>query len=267
MQDLDHATQHDYETLLVRRDNAVCTVTLNRPERRNALTEQMYHELAVLFAALTLDPSVRVLVVRGAGGAFCSGAEVGQTMDERIAGITRMRRHSEVSVQLHRLPMPTIAVVEGAAVGAGCNLALGCDLVVATEGGFFAELFVKRGMGFDWGGSWLLPRLVGLRKAKELAFFGGRIYGPEAEAIGLINRVVPADELDAFVAEWATELAESAPLALTMLKEELHASSHPPFTAMIGLETYGQIAQRSTADATEGFQSFLEKRPARFEGL
>jgi 2-(1,2-epoxy-1,2-dihydrophenyl)acetyl-CoA isomerase len=122
-------------------------------------------------------------------------------------------------------------------------------------------------MGFDWGGSWLLPRLVGLRKAKELAFFGGRIYGPEAEAIGLINRVVPADDHDAFVAEWAAELAESAPLALTMLKEELHLSSHPPFTAMIGLETYGQIAQRSTADATEGFQSFLEKRPARFEGL
>lgn len=266
MHEVQDATEQIYEAVLVERLGSVMTVTLNRPERKNALTEGMYSELGHLFHGLASDASVRVLVIRGAGGAFCSGAEVGQQRDENLAAITRMRHHGDVANQLHRLPMPTIAVVEGAAVGAGCNLALGCDLVVATDEGFFAELFVKRGMGFDWGGSWLLPRLVGLRRAKELAFFGGRIYGAEAAEVGLINRMVPADELDAFVADWATQLAESAPLALTMLKEELHASMHPAFAAAISTETYGQTSASSTADSKEGFASFLEKRPPRFEG-
>lgn len=261
----DSIERDESSPLLVTTEGAVVTVTLNRPHRRNALTEEMYQSIADVVHQLHSATDVRALILTGAGGSFCSGADVSAARDD-TAPITRMRHHSDVALAIHRLPFPTIAAVDGPAVGAGCNMALGCDLVLASDRAFFAEVFVRRGMGFDWGGSWLLPRLVGMRMAKELAFFGERVPADEALRIGLVNRVVPVEELLPLAAEWAGRLASSAPLALTMLKEELHVSVGPPMATALGAETYGQIVQRATSDATEGFASFLEKREPRFEG-
>ena len=132
-----------------------------------------------------------------------------------------MRHVGDVALALHRLPQPTIAKVRGVAVGAGCNLALGCDLVVAGETARFSEIFAKRGLSVDFGGSWVLPRRVGLHRAKELAFFADIIEANEAERIGLVNRVVPDGELDAFVDDWATRLAAGPPIALALTKRLL----------------------------------------------
>lgn len=231
----------------------------------NALTEEMYSKLTHIAIDLHFDDLIRVVVIAGSGGAFCSGVDVSETQDE-VPALTRVRRHGELARLIQQLPMPTIAAVDGPAVGAGCNLALGCDLVVASDRASFAELFVKRGMGLDWGGSWLLPRLVGLRKAKEIAFFGNRITAGEALELDLINRVVSTAELADTVNEWATKLAQSAPLALSLIKAELNASVGPALSSMLQIETYGQVSARGTRDAAEGFASFIEKRPPRFEG-
>src|SRR6187401_1083982 len=153
------------ETLIVERDGGIVTVTLNRPEKKNAANAQMWDELRDTFAAVALNPEDRVLVITGAGDAFCSGADLTAnvtTSDEN--GMTRMRRIGGTALALHRLAKPTIAKVNGVAAGAGLNLALGCDLIVASETARFSEIFARRGMSLDFGGSWLLPRLIGLHK-------------------------------------------------------------------------------------------------------
>ena len=135
-----------------------------------------------------------------------------------------MRHVGDVALALHRLPQPTIAKVNSVAVGAGCNLALGCDLIVASDEARFSEIFARRGLSIDFGGSWLVPRLIGLHKAKELALFADIISAKEAEAMGLVNRVVPAGQLDAFVADWAHRLAQGPPIALAQTKRLLNDS-------------------------------------------
>ena len=175
-------------------------------------------------------------------------------------------RQCRLALALHRLPKPTIAKVDGVAVGAGCNLAFGCDLVVASERARFSEIFSRRGLSIDFGGSWLLPRRLGLHKAKELAFFADLIGAVEAAQLGLVNRVVPADDLDDFVAGWAARLAASPPLALSLTKALLDDSSSMSMATAIEREAEAQAVCIGSEDGREALSAFLEKREARFSG-
>ena len=214
----------------------------------------------------------RVLVITGAGGAFSSGADL--TDPDTVGGLSggpagsleAMRRIHALPLALHRLAKPVLAVVPGVAVGAGCNLALACDLVVAGSDARFSEIFVRRGLTLDFGGSWLLPRLVGLQRAKELAFLGDMIDATRAEALGLVNRVVPAADLEEEGRRLAARLAAGPPVALAITKQALHQGLSLSLTESLELESLGQTLCLSTADVAEAMRAFIERREPRFEG-
>src|SRR5262249_27152354 len=190
------------ETLLVERaDNGVVTLTLNRPEKKNAINGTMFNELLDVFRQVNDSTAHRVLVITVAGDAVCSRPDLAARGNDTRHALLRLHWVADIALALHRIPKPIIAKVNGVAVGAGLNLALGCDLIVASESARFSEIFARRGLTVDFGGSWLLPRLIGMHRAKELAFFADIISAKEAE-IGLVNRVVAASQLDAFVADW-----------------------------------------------------------------
>ena len=255
------------ETLVVEQNGAVLQVTLNRPQVRNAMNDQMWDEMLDLFRRVAVDDSVRVVVVTGAGGAFCSGADLsggGSTLSTQP--LSHMRHIGDVVLALHRLPKPTIAKVGGVAAGAGCNLALGCDLVVASDDARFSEIFARRGLSLDFGGSWLLPRLIGLHKAKELAFFADVISAQEAKEFGIVNRVVPAAELDTFVSGWADRLAAGPPVALSLTKTMLNASLSATMDEALEHEARSQAVNLRTEDAIEAMKAFVEKREPSFKG-
>jgi 2-(1,2-epoxy-1,2-dihydrophenyl)acetyl-CoA isomerase len=254
------------ETLRVERADGVVTVSMDRPERKNAINDVMWVELWETFESVSRSSEDRVLVVTGAGGAFCSGQDLSGVTGAGDHGLVRMRRVGDVALALHRMPKPTIAKVDGIAAGAGCNLALGCDLIVASEDARFSEIFSRRGLSVDFGGSWLLPRLIGLHRAKELAFFAEIVSAKEAADIGLVNRVVPAAELDAFVDEWARTLAAGPPLALSMTKTLLNNGLVTSMEQAVEDEARCQALNFSTADAVEAMQAFSEKRDPNFRG-
>jgi 2-(1,2-epoxy-1,2-dihydrophenyl)acetyl-CoA isomerase len=254
------------ETLLVERDAGIVTVTLNRPEKKNAANEQMWNDLLEVLTEVGDSDADRVLVITGAGGAFCSGADLSSTDSLTRNGLARMRHIGSVALALHRLPKPAIAKVNGVAAGAGCNLALGCDLIVASDTARFSEIFARRGLSVDFGGSWLLPRLVGLHKAKELALLADVIDAHEAERLGIVNRVVPAAELDAFVDDWARRLAAGPPMALSMTKTMLNNSLMVSMDQALEDEARSQSVNFSTKDFGEAIAAFVQKRDPSFEG-
>src|SRR6476646_7017660 len=230
------------ETLQIERDGGVVTITLDRPRVKNAMNAAMWEELLDVLATVAVTPTDRAVVVTGAGGDFCSGADLsggGPFGPEQHMTFT-MQWINQVPLALHRLPKPTIAKVRGVAAGAGANLALGCDLIVAGERARFAEIFAKRGLSVDFGGSWLLPRLIGLHRAKQLAFFGDLLSAAEADRMCLVNEVVPDDQLDAFVADWAQRLAAGPSVALAQTKRLLNDSVQGAQTAALDDEGVGQ---------------------------
>jgi 2-(1,2-epoxy-1,2-dihydrophenyl)acetyl-CoA isomerase len=251
-------------------DEGIVTVTLNRPEKKNAVNGTMWDELLATFRDLGARSDVRVVVITGAGGAFCSGADLSGTGGGGAqAGqhqLAAMRHVGDVALALARLPQPTIAKVRGVAVGAGCNLALGCDLVVASDNARFSQIFARRGLSVDFGGSWLLPRRIGLHRAKELAFFADIIDAGEADRIGLVNRVVADDELDGFVADWARRLVKSPPIALAQTKRMLNNAMTATLEQALDDEGAAQTVNFGTRDTIEAIQAFVEKREPRFEG-
>ena len=258
--------QH-HQTLVVDRVDGVLTVTLDRPERKNALNDRMLIELLELLGSTADDPEVRAVVLTGAGDAFCSGwdlADPGE-VDDR-SGLARMRRLHRLATALHELPQPTLARINGVAAGAGLNLALGCDLTVASADARFSQIFARRGLATDFGGAWLLPRLIGLHRAKELALFGDVVGAEEAHRLGLVNRVVAPDELEAAVAEWANRLAGGPPLALAQIKGMLNRSFETSFAAGLDAETTAQALCFTSADTAEAMGAFFDKRDPRFEG-
>jgi 2-(1,2-epoxy-1,2-dihydrophenyl)acetyl-CoA isomerase len=254
------------ETIVVERAGGVVTITLNRPERKNAINLTMWDELLAAFQEIADGTTDRVLVITGAGGAFCSGADLGGGVTSDRHQLAQMRHVADVAIRLHRLTIPTIAKVGGVAAGAGLNLALGCDLIVASDEARFSEIFARRGLSIDFGGSWLLPRLIGLHKAKELAFFADIISAKEAEAIGIVNRVVPAGDLDAFVDHWASKLAAGPPLALSLTKTMLNNAFAVSMDQALEDEGRSQTVNFSTADTMEAMRAFMEKRDPKFEG-
>jgi 2-(1,2-epoxy-1,2-dihydrophenyl)acetyl-CoA isomerase len=255
------------ETLIVNRaGNGVVTLTLNRPEKKNAMSATMFDELLAVFREVDQSSADRVLVITGAGDAFCSGADLGDRAKETRHTLVRLHWVADVALALHRIPKPVIAKVNGVAAGAGANLALGCDLIVASESARFSEIFARRGLSIDFGGSWLLPRLIGMHRAKELAFFADIIGAKEAADFGLVNRVVPAGQLDAFVTDWADRLAAGPPLALSLTKRLLTNSFSMSMDEALEAEGMAQTVNAGTEDAPEAIRAFLEKREPKFKG-
>jgi len=250
-------------------DGAVVTITLNRPEKKNAINGVMWDELLATFREIAQGDD-RVVVLTGAGGAFCSGADLSgggaDTGSRPQHPLAAMRHVGDVALALHRLPQPTIAKVGGVAAGAGANMAFSCDLIVAADDARFTEIFARRGLTIDFGGSWVLPRLVGLHKAKELAFFADIISAKEAEALGVVNRVVPAGELDAFVDDWARRLALGPPIALAQTKRLLNNAMAVTMEQALEGEGTAQTVNFGTADTAEAMAAFLAKREPHFEG-
>ena len=255
------------ETLLVdRASNGVVTLTLNRPEKKNAINATMFNELLQAFREVDASPADRVLVLTGSGDAFCSGADLGDRGKDTRHPLARLHWVADIALALHRIPKPAIAKVNGVAAGAGMNLALGCDLIVAAESARFSEIFARRGLSIDFGGSWLLPRLIGLHRAKELALLADIISAKEAADLGLVNRVVPTTQLDAFVADWADRLAAGPPLALAMTKRLLTNAMSMSMDEALEAEGLAQTVNSATEDAPEAIRAFLEKREPRFKG-
>lgn len=238
------------ESLRLERRDGVVTLTIDRPERRNALDVPTWQALAGALREAGGRPDDRVVVLRGAGGTFCAGGDLSGAADpaappgaaanpvEAVAGAMR-RSVSAACLALHRLPIPAIAAVEGVAAGAGANLAFGCDLVVAGASARFGEVFIRRALPLDSGGSWLLPRLVGLKKAKELAFFGDWLGAEEAAELGLVNRVCADAEVQETARAWAERLAGSSRVALALSKQALDRSSALSFEEALELEALG----------------------------
>jgi 2-(1,2-epoxy-1,2-dihydrophenyl)acetyl-CoA isomerase len=254
------------ETLQVERRDAIVTVTFNRPEKKNAVNGTMWQELLATFREIASSSTDRCVVLTGAGGAFCSGADLtnpGGTPKHQLAA---MRDVGEVILALHNLVQPTIAKVTGVAAGVGANMALGCDLIVASEEARFSEIFAKRGLSLDGGGSWLLPRLVGMHKAKELALFADIILAKEAAELGLVNRVVAAAQIDAFVDDWAARLAAGPPIALGLSKKMLNNSFAVTMEQALEDEGRAQTVNFGTRDTVEAITAFAQKREPTFEG-
>jgi enoyl-CoA hydratase/carnithine racemase len=248
--------------VIVERADGVVTITLNRPERRNAITGALVEELIGALEDVARRPEDRAVVLTGAGGAFCSGMDLAAPVEPDP--LTFMTRVGQLCTLLHDLPRPTIAKVAGPAMGFGCNLAFCCDLVVAGESAVFGEIFAQRGIALDGGASWSLPRLVGIAKAKELVFFGTELPAEEAQRIGLVNRAVPDAELDPFVTDWAQRLADGPTLALSMMKSALNASFETAFRRAVDAEALNQAVAFRTAEAKEAGRAFVERRPPRF---
>ncbi len=254
------------ETIEVTRLAGVVTVTLNRPAKKNAITVRMWEELLATFREVGASDEDRVMVLTGAGGAFCGGADLWAPGGPPRHGLAKMRQVGTVCQALHDLPQPTIAKVAGVAAGAGANLALGCDLVVCADDARFSQIFAKRGLTVDAGGSWLLPRLIGLAKAKELAFFAEMLTAEQADRFGLVNRVLPRDQLDAFVDDWAARLAGGPPIALAQTKRLLNGSFQMSMDEALAAEAASQTVNFATKDTAEAIEAFVAKREPSFRG-
>jgi len=258
------------ETIIVERDGGIVTVTLNRPERKNAGNGLMWEELQRTLSEVARRRDDRVVVLTGAGGAFCSGADIGDPRgvsgDPDDPHLVRMRFFGQVVLALRSLLKPTIAKVRGVAAGAGMGLALGCDLIVASDNARFSQIFAPRGLSVDGGSSWMLPRLVGLHRAKEIVYFADMLTAAQAADFGFVNRVVADDELDGFVDDWARRLAAGPPIALSLSKALLDNAMAVSMAQALEDEARCQTINFGTADTAEAMRAFAEKREPRFEG-
>ena len=244
--------------------NGARTLTLNRPHRKNAINRDLWIALADALAAAGHDNGVRAVILTGAGDAFCSGADIATPDDSHP--VDKLRLLTDVALALHELPRPTIAKVTGVAVGAGWNLALGCDLVVATPESRFCQIFAKRGLSLDLGGSWLLPKIVGLQQAKRLTLLAETIDAEEAQALNLVTWVVSSDEIDSFVDDLADRLAAGPQVALAQSKTLLNEGADRTLRDALANEARAQVVNFGTTDAAEAYVAFAQKREPSFTG-
>ena len=261
-----------YESLLYEVKDGIATLTLNRPERLNALGGTLRQDLHDAVTRAGADPEVRVMVVTGAGKGFCSGGDV-KAMDEAKAGQRERPLIEKIApgrdrtlLAMREAPQPIIAAVNGAAAGAGMNLALGCDLRIASTAAKFTQAFVKRGLHPDWGGTYFLPRVVGMAKACEMIFTGEVIDAAEALRLGIVSRVVAPEELLPTAYEVARRIAAGPPVAIRLAKRSLYANEDLDLRGALQMETMAQNICFETEDATEGIRAFGEKRAPIFKG-
>jgi enoyl-CoA hydratase/carnithine racemase len=260
------------ESILLKKDGHIATITLNRPEKLNALDWPAQRLFGQKLDEVSEDSEIRVLIITGEGRAFCAGgdvsaqkARIGMNIAEKRAGGKMLAKNP---LKIRKMSIPVIAMVNGVAVGAGCNLALACDIIIASEKARFSQAFVKIGLVQDYGGSYLLSRLVGTKKACELVFTGDMIDAKEAFRIGMVNRVVPADELESTTMEMADKIAGRAPIAVSIAKRSIYDGFEIfDLEDALEYELYTQGFCTSTEDHREGTTAFLEKREPKFKGM
>lgn len=257
------------DKLLITLEDGIKRITINRPERRNSVdieTVELLHE-AIQRSA---EDESKVVILTGAGDSFCAGADLQATSERDIKNIdvtASLRQHTNPTILAMRsLPKPIIARVHGHAVGVGCNYALACDILIASEQAKFGQVFVKIGLMPDGGSTFFLPRTVGYAKAFELMATGDIISAHEALALGLVNRVVPFEELDTTVTAMAARLSRAAPIALRKIKEGLNHGLNSDLASALDFEAVNQDACFHSEDFMEGVKAFLEKRKASFQG-
>jgi 2-(1,2-epoxy-1,2-dihydrophenyl)acetyl-CoA isomerase len=256
-------------------ENGIATLTMNRPEARNALTREMMLTLSEALPRLAADPTVRLVVLTGTGSAFCSGGDVKgfarnatgapatQSFDQKV---TDLRARMDVSRWLHEMPKPTLAVIPGPAAGAGLSLALACDMRIAADDAKLTTAFSKIGLSGDFGGSYFLNHLVGAAKAREMYFTGCIIRGDEAVKFGLVNRSVPATQLAEAARAWAAELAALPTIAIGYMKRNLNTGLRASLTDVLDAEAIHMIRTFDTSDHKGAATAFVEKRPPAFAG-
>ncbi len=260
-----------YEHINVTEDSGISTITLNRPERLNALAGHMRRDLAEALETAGSDRTIHVVVITGAGRAFCAGGDIvamaelieRQDAEEfgRLLGSAR-----RVIAGIRQMNKPVIAAVNGPASGAGCNLALACDLRIASTTASFSQSFVKVGLHPDWGGTYFLPRLVTPNKACEMFFLGEAIDAEEALKLGIVNSVVQPSELENATMELARRLSDASPISVGAAKQAVYMSQAAELEEMLRFETEAQMRCFESLDGAEGVRAFLEKRPPKFTG-
>ncbi|MGA4688644.1 enoyl-CoA hydratase/isomerase family protein [Rhodococcus sp. AB351] len=249
--------------VLVAQDGSVATITLSRPERKNAMTVDAWRSLRETFGALQHDDSVRAVILTGAGGDFCTGADMERR--DSTHPLDRMREINATALAVAEFSKPLVAQVEGYAVGAGWNMALLCDVVVASRTAKFSQIFTRRGLSVDFGGSWILPRLVGLHQAKRLVMLADIVSAEEAYGLGLVTELVEPDALAGRAAELAARLAAAPPVAVSMSARMLEQGSSLTLREALENEARSQAVNHAT-DAPDAMRAFVEKREPSFTG-
>jgi 2-(1,2-epoxy-1,2-dihydrophenyl)acetyl-CoA isomerase len=266
--------QHD---LIGRIDGSVAILSFNRPDRRNALSEQVYAGFAKVLPEIAARRDIHVVMITGEEGAFCAGGDVkgmneshqsgagnSVSLEERIEGLRS--RQNTVSAALRALPQPVIAALPGAAAGAGLSIALAADIRIAAERAIVMTAFANVGASGDFGTSWFLPRLVGEAKAKELMFTSPRLTAREAKDLGIINVVLPDEDFAASALAWCQSLAQRAPIALRYMKENINRAGDVSLQAALDAEASAMVRTMATDDHKEAAAAFVEKRAPRFTG-
>ena len=256
-------------------EGGIATLTMNRPEARNALTREMMDGLSKALPRLAVNPDVRLVVLTGAGNAFCAGGDV-KGFAKNVAGapstpsfdtrVTDLRARMEVARWLHECPKPTLAVIPGAAAGAGLSLALACDLRIAADDAKLTTAFSRIGLSGDFGGSWFLNHLVGAAKARELYFTAAVVSGAEAQRIGMVNRSVPAAQLVRSAQAWAAELAALPTVALGYMKRNLNTALHGSLADVLDAEAVHMVRTFDTEEHNAAAMAFVYKRVPQFKG-
>ncbi len=263
-----------YEDLLLEKEGEIATITLNVPEKLNALTRKMGMSLPLAADEIAQDDEVRVVIVTGAGRGFCSGADVSAMRESMSSGgATEVSRYSRLQVTgwpfadvFPRLNKPVIAAINGPCVGGGFSLALSCDIRIASETARFGVAQVARALVPDYGMTFYLPLAIGTSRALELMFTAEIIDAAEAERLGIVSRVVPPDELMTVTRELAVKIAKQAPVSVELSKKMVWRSLFDNLTRQLDLETYGTRMASQTEDHQEGVRAFFEKRPPQFKG-
>jgi enoyl-CoA hydratase/carnithine racemase len=260
-----------WEHVLLEKQDHIGWVTLNRPDKMNAFGGRMRQEIAEVIDDVCADPEVRVIVITGAGKAFCVGGDVTEFVSGETKALTEMSPSerpamSKIVLALNRVEKPVIAAVNGVAAGGGVNLALACDIRIASEKARFGQVFTRRGVHPDWGGIYFLPRLVGYAKACELIFSGDVIDAQEAFKLGMVNKLVPHENLMEVTAQMAKRIAGNAPIPVAFAKRGLQNFYKWDLAQALDYESYVLGVTMKTEDIKEGFTAFLEKREPQFKG-
>lgn len=264
------------KAVLLEKDEGVATITLNRPDALNTINMQLREELIEVLKEVSEDKEVRAVLITGAGRAFCAGGDVKLQLERMERGERPVETKEIIQspriglgtavILISNMEKPVIAAVNGVAAGAGCSLALACDIVFASDKARFSAAFVRIGLMPDTGGTYFLPRHVGLHKAKDLVFTGDMIDATEAERIGLVNKVVPADELMEYADNYARRLAKGATRAIGMAKIAMNRAVTVDLTSALEFEAYAQSICWQLEDHKEGVDAFKEKREPVFKG-
>jgi len=260
----------DYETIILQKERGVATVTLNRPDKMNALNEKLGDELIAVIDEINEDDTVKAVIITGAGRAFCAGGDLNMPIFNMAGEPGKIRQFfqktNRIPLGLRNMGKPVIAAVNGAAVGFGHSLAMACDIIIASEEARFSQAWVNVGYHPDTGSSYFLPRLVGTARACELIFTGKTIDAIEAEKIGLVNQVIPPDKLLDTAGKLALKLASGPSVAISLAKSCIYHSTQMTLEQALDYELEAAILTLHTSDQKEGVEAFLEKRKPEFKG-